>query len=381
MEAVLNVLQQVSLFNRYKETALQQSGTLFNVFEICGVDHYENKHSTIMASFLDPSGTHGMGSVFLEAFIQCLKGEGLSEDFIFSLSNVSVKTEYDIRNGRIDILISNPKNEAFIIENKIYAGEQEEQLKRYASYGKRAYKDKFQLVFLTLDGVKSPDADKQGVSYLKASYETTIINWLEKCIKLASRRANVRETLIQYSNHIKNLTHSNIETEMDQEFYKIFTTERNLEAAFTIANNLDALKNHLINSYFIQQLKEVADEVGLQFREEGVDYDYVNNHDVGFYFDSSDWENFMLFFVFGSKGLKNLLVGFGAKDGEIHEPTLSILKEMLGGGNNHNAYKSFAPYNTWNVEAMKAIQNGEMAKAFKEEIKRLLALTDGVEGL
>lgn len=49
--------------------AHKQDGHAFNVFHLCSVDHYENAHSRIIAEFLNPRASHGMGSVFLRDFL------------------------------------------------------------------------------------------------------------------------------------------------------------------------------------------------------------------------------------------------------------------------------------------------------------------------
>ncbi|MBQ5443834.1 MAG: PD-(D/E)XK nuclease family protein [Erysipelotrichaceae bacterium] len=118
-------------------------GAGFNVFRLCGVDHYETMHSKILAEFLNPKGSHGQGKLFLDLFCEMLGRLGF--DGSFSL-NVSVSTEFTgyIKGesvGRFDILIEDSSTSSVcVIENKIFASEQPEQLKRYAAWLRRERK-------------------------------------------------------------------------------------------------------------------------------------------------------------------------------------------------------------------------------------------------
>ena len=59
-----------ALLGKVKDLAIRQeeksrsTGENFNVFKLCGVNHYENAHSDIIAEFLDSKGSHDCGSVF-----------------------------------------------------------------------------------------------------------------------------------------------------------------------------------------------------------------------------------------------------------------------------------------------------------------------------
>ena len=62
MENLQNLLNSVNAILREEKIKKEESlrrGERFNVFQICGVDHYEVKHSAIIAKILDPNGNHG----------------------------------------------------------------------------------------------------------------------------------------------------------------------------------------------------------------------------------------------------------------------------------------------------------------------------------
>ena len=161
MEAFFKEVEKIV---RESQLALEKSrkrGEQFNMFKACGVNHYENTHSAIIAELLNPQGSHGQGSIFLSSFIRIC----CSHDFTFSLQGVEVHTEFPIDDGRLDIFVKNKNGQIIIIENKIYALDQPEQLKRYEKYAKK-YKDgDYELIYLTLYGSDASEDSGKGVKY------------------------------------------------------------------------------------------------------------------------------------------------------------------------------------------------------------------------
>lgn len=380
MKEIDQLLNEVKWFNKHKNLKSSVNGEEFNMFRICGVDHYENTHSSILAEIINPKGSHNFGSKFLEAFIETLKRSELIEgEFQFSMQNVRVVTENASAFGRLDILIRNSQNQALLLENKIYAGDQEEQLRRYYEFGKREFGNNFKLIYLTLQGHESTNTDKNQVEYIQVSYSEIILTWLERCIEISVRSPIVRETLIQYANHIKSLTNNTIAHTMSQELIDKLSTLENLEAAYTIANNLGNVSNNIINTVLIPQLHEIANELGIVCNS--VQGDYVNTAWAGFSFSISDYHNYNLFMEFGKKGLGGLIIGFVPKSTNSDTSAFLTIKQLVGGGNNRCAFQKFPIHPNWNAEAMKAILTGEMKVIIKDKIQNLLEITKEVNGI
>jgi hypothetical protein len=194
--------------------------TEFNVFTALNLETDEVYcHSQLITEFLNPQGSHGKGNVFLNLFLQQI-------GFEKSLSaNVRVLKE----NKKIDIQILD-SNWAIIIENKIGAGDQPNQLWRYhEKLNTSHHKNKAIFVlYLTLYGdepslqtLEPPKNEKgkkllvnkneqneplqQGQVYC-ISYKTNITNWLENCIKETATEPFLRETIAQYLFIIKKIT-------------------------------------------------------------------------------------------------------------------------------------------------------------------------------
>mgnify|MGYP002674270750 CR=1 FL=1 len=174
-EVEMEELQQL-LKDVYEATKdiKQEEKESFNVFELCGIWSTEMRHSAILAYLLNPQSSHKFGAVFLKKFYEQI---GLNH---FIADGSYVETELSFDNGRMDIVISNNHNQTVVIENKIYAKDQEEQLNKYQ---KQLLKNKgqFALLYLTLDGHEASEKD---VDYLRISYRNDILQWLDKCIRI-----------------------------------------------------------------------------------------------------------------------------------------------------------------------------------------------------
>ena len=213
MEQLKKLLQDVNVILQKEKVRKEESrkrGERFNVFEMLGVAHYEVTHSKIIAGFLNPQGSHGQGNLFLRLFLQTIETEGKIN---IDTTNAKVCTEYDTGDGRIDILIEDNIGHGIVIENKVYAGDQPEQLIRYNSFAENKYKKgNYTIYYLTLYGYEASDNSANGVVYKCISYSKDIISWLQHCIRESSTMPLVRETLVQYLNHIKQLTNQDMDS-------------------------------------------------------------------------------------------------------------------------------------------------------------------------
>jgi hypothetical protein len=179
----------------------------FNVYRILRLERREVLvHTPMLAELLDPEGTHGQGFLFLRTFLETL---GLPGSTLSPLSPGGhqwfVETEKPTgTHGNLDILISCRELGCMVaIENKIGAGEQEDQLWRYwnwLEYRKRQFPRRH-LVFLTPTGRNAQTA--KSADYTPLSYHSDICSWLNGTLPLV-RSVTVKETLKQYVRIIEN---------------------------------------------------------------------------------------------------------------------------------------------------------------------------------
>lgn len=226
-------LQSVALLRaRYQRPAS------FNLFSILRSSSDEVRlHSRFLAFLLNPSASHHQGTELLRLLLKRL---GIQN---FDLENVVVKIEYQ----NIDILIHNQLGQAVIIENKIYASDQDEQLWRYHQRMQAEGHRDIWTTYLTLDGSEPSEQSRKSLPIKLLSYETEIIPWLEECIPLVAREPGVRESIFQYIELLQKLTSS------DQgEIYMSKLKEQILqgENLFVIADINHAFKSVLTDFQF-----------------------------------------------------------------------------------------------------------------------------------
>ena len=93
-------------------------------------------HSKFLAELLNPKGSHGQGSKFLDLFIQQFDIKNVDSETSKVSVEESIGNKTPTTGGRIDILIEDTNKHTIIIENKIYASDQENQLLRYYNYSR-----------------------------------------------------------------------------------------------------------------------------------------------------------------------------------------------------------------------------------------------------
>lgn len=185
-------------YTRLKEEflAIQQEATEnalvhatgFNVFSVLGLSRAENRtHSAMLANLLSPYGDHGQQYLFLDKFINYCQEKypdfpKPSEDLKTGHWEVIIELPIPPL-GRMDIVLRSPDlNYVCVIENKVDAYEQQEQLIRYGKWldkQRQFYPDQA-LFFLTIDGHKSITA--RGLDYWCLSYHEDIAGWLSSTL-------------------------------------------------------------------------------------------------------------------------------------------------------------------------------------------------------
>ena len=255
MDKIQTLLSQISLLSKKNNEILEIMGTRFNIFHILGVSHYENTLSTILAELLNPEGTHGLHNSILKLFLDINQIEG------FDSRNALVRTEVAVSEyGRIDILIES-SNWAVIIENKFYAKDQPEQLKRYNEYAIGKYGvGNYMILYLTPDGRYASDDSGRGVDYRCISYKKTIIEWLGQCVGIAVHRPLVRETINQYINYLKQLTGQDMSTIVQSEIINLLSKAENIESVLQIPTYIEAVKDAIMT----KMIQSVALECGVK---------------------------------------------------------------------------------------------------------------------
>lgn len=259
-----HLFQSTRLISDNADQLKKAKGETFNVFSILKMESKENDtHSNFLGNLLDPSGTHLLGSLFLEHFLECteLKNHLDASSTRVYLEYACGKIDNETRTGgRIDLFLVDRNENSISIENKIYASDQYQQIERYVNFNSSRNK----VLYLTLDGTDASDMSRgelqAGTDYSLISYKETIVTWLGLCIKEAASEPIVRETIKQYQILLKQLTNTMDEKNMDELQQLIL---KNYRSAELIARNFDQAKEKLCT----QLRTAVIDELNQRLRE------------------------------------------------------------------------------------------------------------------
>lgn len=279
-EKTKNLLTQVGDLLKSYEKLAKSTGENFNIFSIIKMESKEvGTHSAFLGELLNPKGTHSFNDTFLTIFIDLLERkfnkievipDELPQGESFDSKNIVAKTTQEgkfkldlasafttiekyagiinqgkTEGGRIDIIVEDKKGRAIIIENKIYAIEQTNQLIRYNNYNGEA-----PILYLTLYGDKPNSAEglTENDQYFCISYKEDIVKWLELCQKEAADKPMLREVLKQYIYLIKKLTHQTINNELKMDISDLI--RNNFLEASQIANNFEKVKTQIITEFW-----------------------------------------------------------------------------------------------------------------------------------
>jgi hypothetical protein len=383
MHNIQNLLNQVGIIVKKNNEILDAIGGRFNVFNIIGLASDEVRlHSALLAELLRPNGSHGLKYEFLKDFIEQLN----IKDFDYKTATVKVELVIgnvtDIEGGRIDIVLVDKNGFAIIIENKIYAGDQNAQLIRYNNYAKANHYGKYKILYLTLDGhIADKKSTGNTIEYTPISYAKDILNWLEVCLSRAVRLPIIRETISQYITLIKQLTNQDMNTiNKDEVVNTILSNTANIDSAFYIAANISALKDRIISDYFNIQLNEIANELLIESTPLKSRVRYA-----GFQFIIPSWRYFDIYFEFDGGELCQLCYFYRLKD-QSNLPPIATIEKLYPLFKSHNSNKSIpcgwsnmTNYFNFDVNAFKAILAGEMKSEIKNVVSNLLDLSKGLE--
>lgn len=330
----------------------------FNVFQLCGVGSIEMRHSRILADLLDPHGDHGFGAAFLKAFFEITGETDMHPE------NMRVETEVAFEDGRMDLVISNWKDREFVvIENKIFAKDQDKQLQRYGKWLKEnaGENGKAALLYLTLNGHAASNAED--VAYKIISYKGEIAKWLEKCSEIADGNDFVKNVLRQYQNFTNKLTGA----KMEEAIAEINTSKETFSAAYSVALNFDnALQT---------QIRKIAEECkpeGMEFHGENCG----NGRFASFSYHIPG-KSFDIRFEFQSSNYRDLCYGLHVIENEPADNYQVSLKSVPDGMEGPNQFGWIVSawvnqdFRNWDAESMIRFWNNDFT-TLKGEIARCL---------
>lgn len=312
IQQLLQEAQPILQKSKAEKKEREAKGEYFNIFENL---HFtrpeEHLHTPFLRMLLDKDANHGVGKGFLEAFLKMVKNE-LKHDFQYDInsSHVEYKDKYigevkisekdgESTGGEIDIFLYDEKGHAIIIENKFDrygnpAQEQPRQLERYHNFGKKEYKDKFILIYLTPSGREASE-DSTGpnkITYYPMSYDLSdnkpnILSWLAECLNISKGCPRIHEVIKQYITFIKDTRHI-MEENYQKELLNLLLSKDNLDVTLRILRDEQMIKEK-IRRDFCDQLVDLAGEYGLELLKNDDGYGNIITWDN----DNGGWMTFV----------------------------------------------------------------------------------------
>lgn len=264
-------LKQIEIVN-YKYALLAEKQK-FNIFTLlCNGSEEVTLHSRFIAELLNPMGSHGLNDELLKLFIDVIfqnaeesyNTSKLKEARVSVEKYIGAISEDKTTGGRIDIVIENTGDKPIVIENKIYATDQENQLLRYHN----AYPDAY-IFYLSLDGHEPGDYSLGSISVkyvIQRSYNEHITTWLTRCIEKAAQYPQLRETIVQYQKLINQLTGNTTMADERQELIKLIGQNENAKSAAKIAENWVHVRWHTEYDYWNEFYKITKQEYEMDDR-------------------------------------------------------------------------------------------------------------------
>lgn len=278
MENYKIFLENLSLISR-KYKIINSTKETFNIFSILRNEYDEvNLHSKFITELLKDKN---YGRKFIELLLPIIGVEKIN------YKRVNIFSEYSIKdNGRIDIILKfflEDNKKVIVIENKIYADDQYQQLKRYYdSMLMEGYKsEEIELVYLTLAGAEPSEDSIKGLpaavreNMRIISYKDDIITWIEDCIKEVAQVPIIRETLVQYESLLKKITGKGERIMTEEMKNMILSNKDYLDMVYKLTDVLVKIKQELQLKFWEKLEEKLNNSLNLQLEKR---LEYPNHH-------------------------------------------------------------------------------------------------------
>ena len=275
---------------------LYEDSSRFNLLSIIEKDRDEaHIHSKVIYSLL----SQNWGKIDKETFLTLfLKEIGIEDEIIYNEKwEVSREKEYqlDEKKARPDFVIES-QHYIYIIEMKIDADDQPEQLKNYNKIAegekKRKNKKEYKLFYLTLDGHNASKKstgeeenleENQKVEYINISFTEEILNWLGKCLDLVKGKENKSACINQYIATVNEILGKEKVKIKDN----ILKSSEDIKTAITIYKKLNENLQKVLESFF-EELNKKLEDIGSKVI---YNKNYINNYYCAYRLDTDveDW--------------------------------------------------------------------------------------------
>jgi hypothetical protein len=208
-------------------------------------------HSPFLRDLLDPYGSHGQGPLFLKNFLEMVGNKarycGIKWTYRWVGTEIMDCGEWIVlgEHGKIDISIRNRAQRVLIfLENKIDAGEQDNQLTRYLERLEQEQHlyDHRLLLFLSPRGYEPTT----GRPHLRITYEDDIAPWIADAMpQVPASAVGLYGNLHQYHSVVRFIQSEGDRTMPNHELVDLIGKRENLECAWDILDSMRGVENAL----------------------------------------------------------------------------------------------------------------------------------------
>lgn len=255
----------ITMINKYTEEE-KKNGFYNNVYSLLNMERDEviTHEATIYSIFQNKYSLE----IKQQLFSLFMKAMELSPSYYEE--EWEVEKEYFIGDGRMDLFFhSLTSKKAVVIELKIDADDQPEQLSRYYKYLMDMKYENFEIIYLTIDG-KEPSAqsrkDIPEIYEIKLrSYGEHIKKWLEMTIECMNECGIESSLVNQYMLLIKKLS---MENQCSREIDGLFYDKNSFLAGIAISEALEKEKYRIKKAFFDKVYELIEDKESVFYRDE-----------------------------------------------------------------------------------------------------------------
>lgn len=252
----------------------------FNVFSILRRDDEEvGLHSKFLAALLSPTGSHGIDT-FQKLFIDQVLNATVENQVWERLplcpnQPYTCQTEIAIEgSGRIDIVLKN-NDSIIVIENKINAYDQKNQLQRYfeACTNMGYAPENIYILYLNKYGEAVSDYGKGNLlksQFAQITYKDDITSWLDACIIEAVSYPHIEQTLLQYRRLVGKLTGDTRSAKMKKAHIEMLYQKDNFKLAHELSKSF--------TDFQIDLQKKVWEELKITLKSKGYNFSFCDKN-------------------------------------------------------------------------------------------------------
>lgn len=259
---ILRLLENAVMILKEQWAREAHEALRFNFLEAFSMEWSERRHTQFLAYLLNPKAKHDQGGRFMKSFLKAFCSEIEAETMRYD--QVSILPEFVAgESGILDLLIRLSAGRLIIIENKVNAGEGNEQIRRYEEWLETqptAVGGEHIILFLTPDGRESITAKHP--ERIKCLSYAKIAHWLDFELRrgLPDRLTSVLRQYVESCYRIAGLGRSLVmDSSLPKTLREALRDRDNLKAAIVLFEQFPNMRKELQEEFW-KRVKTILEE-------------------------------------------------------------------------------------------------------------------------